>query len=122
MTSASGATTSGAKGLDSILKQFKEKAYKNVANLHAVTKELNNEHLVEGVGLYMKLMDNQEAVFRTMDACSKPADMNFMVQIAKDNKQLMVKLGKPGRAVGTHLRCLEDSVNIFVWFMCSDKP
>ena len=83
---------------------------------------MNNEHLVEGVGLYMKLMDNQEAVFRTMDACSKPADMNFMVQIAKDNKQLMVKLGKPGRAVGTHLRCLEDSVNIFVWFMCSDKP
>ena len=34
----------------------------------------------------------------------------------------MVKLGKPGRAVGTHLRCLEDSVNIFVWFMCSEDP
>jgi len=34
----------------------------------------------------------------------------------------LVKLGKLGRAVGTHLRCLEDSVNIFVWFMCSEKP
>lgn len=45
-----------------------------------------------------------------------------MVQICKDNKQLIVKLGRPGRAVGTHLRCLEDSVNIFVWFMCSEDP
>jgi hypothetical protein len=57
------------------LKLFKEKAYKNVANLQAVTKELKNEHLEEGVNLYIKLLDNQEAVMRTMDACSKPSDM-----------------------------------------------
>jgi len=57
-----------------------------------------------------------------MQACKKPADLSFMVQIAKDNKQKLVKLGKPGRAVGVHLRCIEDSVNIFVWFMCSEKP
>ena len=83
---------------------------------------MKNEHLAEGVEIYLKLLDNQEAILRTMDACAKPPDMNFMVQIAKDSKQSLVKLGKPGRAVGTHLRCLEDSVNIFVWFMCSDQP
>ena len=48
---------------------------------------MKNEHLAEGVELYIKLLDNQEAVLRTMNACAKPADMNFMVQIAKDTKQ-----------------------------------
>jgi len=47
---------------------------------------MKNEHLAEGVEIYLKLLDNQEAILRTMDACAKPADMNFMVQIAKDSK------------------------------------
>jgi len=44
-----------------------------------------------------------------------------MINIASEKKKAMVALGKPGRAVSTHLRCLEDSVNIFAWFMCSEK-
>jgi hypothetical protein len=75
-----------AKSVASLLVLFKEKAYKNVANLRSVTQELKNEHLIEGVGLYMKLLDNQEAILKTMDACAKPEDMNFMVAIAKENK------------------------------------
>ena len=80
------ATAPTGNGITSLLSSFKEKCYKNVPNLKAVTQELNNEHLVEGVGLYIKLLDSQEAVFKTLDACAKPADMNFMVAICKENK------------------------------------
>jgi hypothetical protein len=68
-----GSKAPAAKSVASLLVLFNEKAYKN-------------EHLIEGVGLYMKLLDNQEAILKTMDACAKPEDMNFMVAIAKENK------------------------------------
>ena len=55
-----------------------------------------------------------------MAACQKPESTQFMVKIATDKKKDMFALGKPGRAVATHLRVLEDSVNIFCWFMCSE--
>ena len=44
-----------------------------------------------------------------------------MVSIVQEKKKALFALGKPGRAVGTHLRCLEDSVNLYVWFTCSEK-
>lgn len=90
--------------------------------MDVTNNDIKNEHLLEGVNLYLDMLKSQEAVLKTMEKCKKPSDLQFLVQIAKDNKQKLVKLGKPGRAVGIHLRCLEDSVNIFVWFMCSEKP
>ena len=89
--------------------------------LLAVTKEINIEQLTEGVNLYLEMLKSQEAVLKTMAACKKPEDDKFMVQIARDNKAKMMKLERPGRKVMTHLRCLEDSINIFAWFMLSEK-
>jgi hypothetical protein len=112
------AVSSGGNALVSI---FKEKCFKNVKALLDCTKDdIKNEHLVEGVNIYLDMLNKQEAVLKTMEKCKKPADTQFLVNMAKDNKATLFKLGKPGRAVGTHLRCIEDSVNIFVWFMCSE--
>jgi len=44
-----------------------------------------------------------------------------MAQNSQDKKKALFALGKPGRAVGTHLRCLEDTVSIFSWFMLPEK-
>jgi len=51
-----------------------------------------------------------------MAACKKPANMGFMANIAKDSKKKFFDFGKKARPMGTHLRALEDSVNVFVWF------
>jgi hypothetical protein len=114
-------SSSGTGG--AFLTLFNEKCFKNVqALIDCTNNEIKNEHLLEGVNLYIEMLKSQEAVIKTMESCKKPSDVQFMVQIAKDSKAKLVALGKPGRAVGTQLRCLEDSVNIFVWFMCSEKP
>jgi len=57
-----------------------------------------------------------------MAECRKPINSQFMVAIATLKKKMIFDLGRPGRAVGTHLRVLEDSVNIFCWFQCSENP
>jgi hypothetical protein len=101
---------------------YQEKCFKNVQALIDCTKnDIKSDVLMEGVNHYLDMLKSQEAVLRTMEKCKKPSDLQFLVQIAKDNKQNLFKLGKKDRAVGTHLRCIEDSVNIFVWFMCSEK-
>lgn len=51
-----------------------------------------------------------------MAECKKPASMAFMSQMVTDKNKELFALGKPGKAVGTHLRCLEDAVKIFCWF------
>lgn len=43
-----------------------------------------------------------------------------MIALAVANKKKLVALGRPGRAVGTHLRALEDSVNLFCWMQLPD--
>lgn len=103
------------------LQKYKDTCFKNVPALLAATKEHGNEQLAAGVQLYMDMLNSQEAVLSTMAACSKPASAQFMVTIVQDKKKALFALGKPGRAVGTHLRCLEDSVNLYVWFTCSEK-
>jgi hypothetical protein len=101
---------------------FMEKCFKNVpALLESTNTDIKNEHLLAGVNLYLDMLKSQEAVLKTMARCKKPSDMSFLSQLPKDNKAALFKLGKPGRAVGTHLRCIEDTVNIFVWPMCSEN-
>ena len=53
-----------------------------------------------------------------MANCSQPADIKFMIEKAQDSKKAWVKMGIKGRAAGTHLRVLEDSINIFAWYQC----
>jgi hypothetical protein len=72
--------------------------------------------------MYLDLLRSQEAVLATMASCSKPASIQFMANMAVEKKKAFFALGKPGRAVGMHLRVLEDCVNLFCWFMCSEKP
>ena len=69
----------GGRSIDALLTIYLEKCYNNVEALRQATQEVKNEHLTEGVEIYIKLLDNQEAVLRTMEACAKPADMSFMV-------------------------------------------
>mmetsp|Transcript_2654 Transcript_2654/g.4451 ORF Transcript_2654/g.4451 Transcript_2654/m.4451 type:complete len:109 (+) Transcript_2654:357-683(+) len=67
------------------------------------------------------MLRSQEAVLMTMEACEKPANTQCFLEIPKSNKTKMTQLERPGRKVMTHLRCLEDGVNIFAWFMCSEN-
>lgn len=83
VASVSSASAGGA----SFVPLFKEKCFKNVqALLDCTNQDIKNEHLLEGVNLYLDMLKSQEAVFNTMAQCKKPADIQFMVQIAKDNK------------------------------------
>jgi len=56
-----------------------------------------------------------------MANCSKPANAQFMAVSATEKKKQIMALGRLGRAVGTHLRTLEDTMNIFAWFMLPEK-
>ena len=47
--------------------------------------------------------------------------MAFMAALSQAKKKVFFDLGKPGRAVGTHLRVLEDSVGMYCWFQCPDN-
>lgn len=44
-----------------------------------------------------------------------------MVNIAKDKKNKVIALERKNRPFMTHMRCIEDSVNIFAWFMIPDE-
>lgn len=55
-----------------------------------------------------------------MANCKKPINLQFLVQLAKDNKAKMIALEKTARPFSLHLRCLQDTTNIFAWFMCSE--
>lgn len=89
-----------------------------MAALLEVTKQKGNEHLVTGVNHYLDMLRSQEAVLRTMASCKKTAALAFLAEMPKTKKKALFDLGRPGRAVGTHLRVLEDSVNIFLWMQC----
>lgn len=117
---AGGAPAGGATGGSPYLQKFKDSCFINVPALLEVTKEHGNEQLLAGTNLYLDLLNSQEAVFRTMGESSKPGTMAFMSAIVQEKKKGLFDLGKPGRAVGTHLRCLEDSVGMYCWFQCPE--
>jgi len=58
---------------------------------------------------------------QTMAQCSKPGDMKFMVAGPLANKKKIFDLGKKDRKVGMQLRCLEDTANLFSWFMLPEE-
>jgi hypothetical protein len=45
--------------------------------------------------------------------------MMFLTQIAKENKAKIIVFEKVARPFTTHLRCMQDTFDIFAWFMCS---
>lgn len=77
--------------------------------------------MVEAVGLYMELFKSQSAVLNTMAACTKPENMQFMTDIAREKKNKMIALEKKNRPFMNHMRCMEDSVNLFAWFMIPNE-
>jgi len=47
---------------------YKEKCFKNVqALLDSTNNDIKNEHLLEGVNLYLDMLKSQEAVLKTME-------------------------------------------------------
>lgn len=56
-----------------------------------------------------------------MAKCKKPEDMQFMVNIAKEKKNKMIAVERKHRPFVTHFRCMQDSVNVFAWFMIPDE-
>ena len=86
-----------------------------------VTKELKNEGILECVNLYLDIFKSQSAVFNTMASCSKPENPSFMVNIAKDKKNKMIALEKKNRPFMNHMRCIEDSLNLFAWFLIPNE-
>ena len=117
---AGGAPAGGATAGSPYLQKFKDACFNNVAALLEATKEQGNEHLLTGTKMYLDLLNSQEAVFKTMGECSKPVSMAFMSAIVQEKKKGLFDLGKPGRAVGAHLRCLEDSVGMYCWYQCPE--
>lgn len=55
-------------------------------NLLSATKDIGVEQLVEGVNLYLDMLKSQEAVLMTMEACKKPASLQFLVNLPRDKK------------------------------------
>lgn len=56
-----------------------------------------------------------------MASCKKPTDFGFMVELAKTNKNKMIALEKKNRMFMNHIRCIQDSVNLFAWFMIPNE-
>lgn len=52
-----------------IIKAFKEKCFGNIADLHKVTKEINNDFLTKAVNGYIEMIKSNEAVFEVMAHC-----------------------------------------------------
>lgn len=102
-------------------KIFKETCFKKVDTLLDVTKELNNEGVLECVNLYLEIFKSQSAVLTTMASCSKPENPQFMVNIAKDKKNKMMAIEKKHRQFMNHIRCIEDSLNLFAWFLIPNE-
>jgi len=75
-----------------------------------------SEALEDSMNLYLGMIKKQEAVFQTMAACEKPADMGFILEPAKEYKKALIALGRKDRSFGTHLRVLEDAQSIFAWY------
>jgi len=44
-----------------------------------------------------------------------------MVNIAKEKKNKMIAIERKHRPFVTHFRCMQDSVNVFAWFMIPDE-
>jgi len=51
-----------------------------------------------------------------MAACSKPADLSFLIVLVKEKKNEMIALEKKNRKLMNFFRCLQDSVNMYAWF------
>ena len=110
------ASTGGGSMMD-YNDMFTEKCFGKIEVLMNVSKEVGNEGVIGAVNLYMEVFKSQSAVFNTMAICSKPADVQFMTQIARDKKKDMIALEKKNRKFMNHIRCVEDSLNLFAWFM-----
>lgn len=44
-----------------------------------------------------------------------------MVNIAKDKKNKMIALEKKNRQFMNHMRCIEDALNLFAWFLIPNE-
>lgn len=80
-------------------------------------KELGNEGVTECVNMYLEILKSQSAVLNTMATSKKPENMQFMSAIAGVKKKEMIALERKHRKYMNHMRCVEDSLNLFAWFM-----
>jgi hypothetical protein len=111
-----------ATGSGNYDKKFKETAMGKVDALLAVCNEINNEGVTGAVNLYLEILRSQSAVFNTMAACKKPEEnLGFMVAIAVNKKKDMIALEKKNRKYMNHIRCVEDSLNLFAWFQIPNE-
>lgn len=101
--------------------KFKSEAFGKIDELMACCKVINNEGVTEAVNLYLEVFKSQSAVFGTMASCKKPDNMQFMCNIAKEKKNKMIALEKKNRKFMNHIRCVEDSLNLFAWFMIPNE-
>lgn len=119
VSSSSPAPAGGSGNFD---KLFKETAMGKVDALLAVCNEINNEGVTGAVNLYLEILRSQSAVFNTMAACKKPEEnLGFMVAIAVNKKKDMIALEKKNRKYMNHIRCVEDSLNLFAWFQIPNE-
>lgn len=87
----------------------------------AVCTEINNEGVTGAVNVYLDILKSQSAVFNTMASCSKPESVGFMLDIAKNKKKELIALEKKNRKFMNHIRCVEDSINLFAWYQIPNE-
>lgn len=56
-----------------------------------------------------------------MICCSKPKDFNLFNATAKAAKKALFDLGKKDRKLSLHLRTLEDTTDLFIWYNLPEK-
>lgn len=71
--------------------------------------------------MYLDILKSQSAVFNTMATSKKPENMQFMSTIATTKKKEMIAVERKHRPFINHIRCIEDSLNLFVWFMIPNE-
>ena len=105
---------------------FREACFKNIDALVKATAAFNTPNkglLVSAVDIYIKVLKSQEAVIKTMANSLTAKNCEFITKIIIDSKKEVFKMGGPkGKEMKEHLMVIEDTFEIFYWFMRSDDP
>jgi len=83
----------------------------------------NKEILAKAVDLYLKMLKSQEAIIRTMGSSKETMKTDGMTAIITDTKEKVFKMGGPkGKEFKQHLLVIEDTCELFYWFLRPDDP
>ena len=121
---AQAAPSGGAS--DELVAAFHKACFGNLDNLLKATNAIdtpNKKILADGVDLYIKMLKSQEAIIRTMGTSKETMSTDDMTAIVTNTKDKLFKMGGPkGKEFKFHLLVIEDTCELFYWFLRPDDP